>query len=341
MNKKITRILFYIFIVISALHSETDDVKKEPVFPGYYSLYFLQRIDWDDYDNKAIANEAGTGYPIYSGTELFAEIGFPIKFYTISFWAKDLLEFNVEPQIKGEILKIRNRFYTGINNSIYIENILGFSVDLYNEVSTYIKQTSGTLDVPTILRPSTLVRFWGDYKFGLKWNINQEFIFTLKPALFDTILFFDEFDIEGEYGLSYEFFHFFAPKNVKCFATIKQILEFNCMGFSSYSTIPYGYWRIYGETYAGINFDLFGISPYAGLLVALPSRQIEPVANKSLARFGGSPDVSLGFATGVDFKINWFSLSFLYQGFANITDSTPWENEVVASMKIQLDYNKK
>ncbi|HQH31660.1 MAG TPA: hypothetical protein PK900_12330, partial [Spirochaetota bacterium] len=143
MNKKLYRVLFYIFIVVSALYSETSEVKKKSVFPGYYSLYFMQRIDWDNYDNKAVANEIGTGYPIYSGTELFAEICFPIKFYTISFWAKDLLEFKIEPQIKGEILKIRNRFYAGINNSIYIENIVGLGVDLYNEVSTYIKQTSG------------------------------------------------------------------------------------------------------------------------------------------------------------------------------------------------------
>lgn len=333
MKTKFLAIFLLIFVFSTVLFAE--DVNK-PKFPGKFGIEFMQRVDYNAHEHMTKAISRLISDAVYTRTELKLSLAIPVtEFYTIALWTKDRLELRVNVDGTSDVgIRVRNRFYTGINNIFSIPKIMKVGINFESRIQNELRP--GYPMIPTVVRLSPFLTFNGKYDFGLSWYVVQFFEFYLNPSVWENGSDGDNhetwvsFDLEGHYGVSFEFFHFFAPEWLGCSFAIEEFLLITLDQFMTHSEIRK--W-LYFETFAGLKFDIYKIKPSIGFFMW---NQYAPGNIQDYWALRDVFDVRMGMKTGVSYTHEWFSFNIDYFGGVNVQkENAKWENAVETYVKIK------
>ncbi len=339
-------------------------------------------------------NDGGNGGKNYFRFELKPSITFtPLSFYNIGLWVKDRMDLRMyEPNAantSGKLdtsaidLKARNRFYTGLDNIFIIQKIMtidaGFELRLGNDLNNGagLNPKSSTSNAGLEVRLTPYLNLSGKYDFGFSWKLNTAFEFYLYPALYqfadysiddqkkiygsnydgsDKNKLFQSFSIEiDKLSLGYEFFHFFAPKEIQCTFTYEMYMfatiynpdyqnQYNDWNYTkqddrSKAKVKSNMMNIM-KNYIGFNFNFWGFQPYVGFYFIfdqsngsiwnasyIDAKDQASTYNKSGVYTNFRPGIKAGFS----YKKDWLELGIGYTGVILVSSTDPlWSSSKIA-----------
>ncbi|HOV14578.1 MAG TPA: hypothetical protein PK771_09865, partial [Spirochaetota bacterium] len=249
-------------------------------------------------------------------------IKFPISFYSITPYIEDELLISIVPQSFSSSL-LRNRFTFGLKNYFSIDKVMDIGVHFDGRLQTITNFDVSTDPYNVQLRVAPVLELGGSYDFGLSWGVSEAFRFYISP--------YDINDkgsnylqLSGSYFLGFEFLHFFALKNVSCQLYTDFYPDFNFFYKQDNSDSNGIDWL---EYYVGLNFDIYGITPFMGFLLTGYGTFKDWETNKTMYA---------GIKTGIGYSKDWFSIGVQYIGNRNIKDDSKWENNIEVSASFSL-----
>ena len=322
--KKILLTIFAFLFIFSVINLNAED-EKTVKFPGKFNLEFKSQLDSDVVDASADKSVLADG-ELYFRNELKGKITFkPVEYYNIVPWIKDRfdLKFDFNDGASDKVkIQPRNRFYIGLNNVFKIPDVMDIGVNFEFRMANQVNK-------PLEVRLTPFLHLCGEYDFGLTWGIKPMFEFYLDPKSYidpaENYL-FKKFDLEIDNAeITFEFLHFFAPKEVKCsFVANMYLLASFEAGKKRQDDldddVTPGDKLSSLELYTGLNFDFWGITPYIGYY-----GNFAQYYNGNALYTQYRP----GLKTGIGFKKDWFSLNIEYIGVILMSDTDPDEQEVL------------
>lgn len=348
--KKIVLFLLVLSLVLITplLNAEDEEGVK---FPGKFGLEFKSQLDSDIINGTADRTSLScSNSDLYFRNELKGKVQFKIAdFYKLTPWLKDRfdLKFDYNAAATDSIkLQPRNRFYAGVDNLFVIKDVMDIGANFELRVAN---QVNKNMEV----RISPILYLGGKYKNGLSWSVNSLFSFYLDPKKaydVDNGFLFKKFNFEiDKVKIAYEFFHFFAPKQVKCSYVAEMYLLATAEAGKARqddidNKVAPNDMLANLEFFTGLKFGLWKMSPYAGFFGAFTQYYQD---NGHFTTF------SPGFKMGIGFKKDWFSANIEYIGVIQTYDSNAdnqealaertvyekvkaWENHISAYIKIKI-----
>ena len=323
------KILFILTILVFCISQFFADENTEVKFPGKIGLEFLQRVDYQS-DEGFSEGGMGTdnGDALYTRTELKAQIAFPISIYTITPSIKDRFEMRLnfrdedatEDKVDTVNFRGRNRLYFGLGNTIAIKDVININLDFEFRIESDLKPEKNVN--PLSLRFSPVFGLGGKYNFGLSWSIVEYFELSFDPTArakdaLNTIGF------EGFYNLQFEFFHFFAPKDIKGSFMVDNWMLVELKNWKKETAAT-----INNDLFIGFTFDIFKVTPMIGYFMWFTGNKIAPKVDI---------DTNVGLKVGIGFSKDWFSFSLAYIGGLNVeVDDPTWKSDVATAVKFKL-----
>ncbi len=335
MNCKKTIILVSILIFISVLliYSTDDEIK----FPGKFNLEYISRFDSDIMGAKPFeSTDSQCSGDLYLRNELKGTISIvPVNFYSLNFWLKDRFEIRYYDAVSSSNtnLLLRNRFFAGMDNIFSIPKVMDIGTNFELRINNNLNSNGGGIDV----RVSPALYLAGKYDFGLSFKMSTLFEFYFYPAQYkdvntDKNRLFQFFQIEMEYlNIAYEFFHFFAPKDVKCSLTYEMYLLATIYSGFQYEVQAKGIRNKmdYMRHYIGFNFNFWGIQPFIGFYALITQSVGSSSSINNDNRTGLNTFFRPGLKTGLIFQKDWFELGITYTGVVLVYATIPQEQQIV------------
>jgi hypothetical protein len=336
---KILTAIFVLSVPFAGLVAE--EKKDGPAIN--YGVEFHQRGEVET-TNHVIATRGGLAdSPIFFRNEVkgWLSKSFADGLYTLGGYAKDRFDIRVSQSGTGLIAnRFRNRVYWGITNKINIKGVMAIQVDFDTKVTHDIRNNFSTTLTPTVSIGPT-IGFSGKYDFGLSWLLKQTtwLDFAARPSDGQATYDLTNVELDQYYQLAFEFFHFFVPnKKIKGSVYAKAYVEwalpndnFDGGGGTKTNSIADA------DTEIGFKLALWGFSWYTALYM-------EPLWSNF--ETGNTGMMFMGFTTGVNFSVDWFSMYFKYVGNALTstwtggTTTNPtniqWTNYFQAGVKLKL-----
>jgi len=255
--------------------------------------------------------------------------------YSLGVSVKDRFDIKFNGVGTPNVIQIlpRNRFYFNLDNTVKVPKIINiganFELRLQSDISKEKTADNSKPEESIELRLSPILSLNGKYDFGLSFKIVQYINFYLYPTYYnfegDNIpKVFKKTELEGSYYADFEFFHFFAPKEIKGFVYVDDSLVVGLNGekwiegnqplIGDPATLLRTTGNISNEFTFGVKFDIFKLTPSIGFYV------------KSIDTFDNDPDTKLdnvwvGTKMGLGYSKEWFSIGITYLGRYQV-----WEN---------------
>lgn len=309
--------------------------------------------------------------------QAYAKGSLPLKlvkdYYTLTPWVKERFDLSYSgPDYSASTIGVSpmNRFYLGLDNAISIPDVINIGANFA------VRLQSKFVEPGLHVQLNPALTLGGSYDFGLSWDIGTLFYINLEPHEAgiahadidgDGHKYYDDdsdkgrdSDYEEEYDsayafkslgieidsitLQFEFFHFFAPKDVKCKFKINFYLPINIVPDAYQKAYAYhnagkASYNLIGDMdlYVGLNFDLWGFTPYiGGYFVFTQHQNARDVTAQSWK-------TQAGIKTGIGFSKDWLSISIDYKGKVIVGDTDPdvdpikiWSNYIEGSFSISL-----
>lgn len=366
----------FVFLFIFTLLSSTSTILAEEAalkFPGKFTLDFLQRFDFDIVNNKPMVNPASVPSEgdMYERTEFKLGLIFDIhEMYSLGVSVKDRFDIKFNGINTPNVIQIlpRNRFFFNLDNTVKVPKIINIGVNFELRQQTDInKEVTNDNSIPEEsieVRLSPVLVLNGKYDFGFSFNIVQYINFYLYPTYYNfggdvTPKVFKKTELEGFYYADFEFFHFFAPKEIKGAVYVDDYLVVGLNGekwivdpiknlIKDASTDLRTTGNIFNEFTIGMKFDIFKLTPFIGFYL------------KNADTFDNDPDtksdnVWIGTKMGLGYSKEWFSIGITYLGryqvwkngksitekaapadLKPIKDGIQWENHIETFVKFSL-----
>jgi hypothetical protein len=365
-------IVALIFVICLNINAEEEKKTESLKFPGKIGLEYKTLLESGVKDSQtaevADSSVGGNGGQVYMRHELKPSITFtPLKFFNIGVWLKDRMDFRFAQNTSSTVnMRVRNRFYTGADFIFMIDKVMtiapGFEFRLNNDLNSPWSTTATTGGIEVRLTP--ILAMSGKYDFGLSWKINALFEFYLYPAMYkfpnadrgdakeyygtgywgdDKNKLFQKFQIEvDKLAVEFEFFHFFAPKEIKCSLAYDMYLLatiYNPDFQNQYNLYFYSYKDRASSSvktnmldgikqYIGFNFDLWGtIKPYIGFYSIISQSNGSWINGKDdeddFNKIGVYTEFRPGIKTGINFKKDWLELGIGYTGVVLVSSTDP------------------